>query len=99
MGAPVDACAGGGGQDGPDPDGRGRSCVFEGGSIHRNSDTGAHEVHGAIRNLWQRRGDPWQRVGGNVRSSAISSRMTDDRCQMTWAIGPPSQQVAGRLVT
>ncbi|WP_403490547.1 hypothetical protein [Streptomyces caniferus] len=75
----MDACAGGGGQDGPDPDGRGRSCGFEGGSIHRNSDTGAHEVHGAIRNLWQRRGDPWQRVGGNVRSSAISSRMTDVR--------------------
>ncbi|WP_413085234.1 hypothetical protein [Streptomyces caniferus] len=95
----MDACAGGGGQDGPDPDGRGRSCGFEGGSIHRNSDTGAHEVHGAIRDLWQRRGDPWQRVGGNVRSSAISSRMTDARCQMTWAIGPPSQQVAGRLVT
>ncbi|MEW2435527.1 hypothetical protein AB0952_15325 [Streptomyces caniferus] len=42
-GAPVDACAGGGGQDGPDPDGRGRSCGFEGGSIHRNPDTGAHE--------------------------------------------------------
>ena len=38
------------------PDGVGRFNHFEGGSIYWTPDTGAHEVHGAIRGLWAERG-------------------------------------------
>jgi uncharacterized protein with LGFP repeats len=41
------------------PDGRGRFNHFQGGSIYWTPQTGAHEVHGAIRNEWQRLG--WER--------------------------------------
>src|SRR5947209_4125136 len=34
------------------PDGRGRYNHFQGGSIYWTSQTGAHEVHGAIRQMW-----------------------------------------------
>src|SRR5919112_1138644 len=34
------------------PDGVGRYNHFEGGSIYWTPETGAHEVHGAIRELW-----------------------------------------------
>ena len=34
------------------PGGRGRYNHFEGGSIYWNPETGAYEVHGAIRDLW-----------------------------------------------
>ena len=34
------------------PDGRGRYAHFEGGSIYWSPSTGAHEVHGAIRDKW-----------------------------------------------
>jgi uncharacterized protein with LGFP repeats len=34
------------------PDGRGRFNHFQGGSIYWTPSTGAHEVHGAIRDLW-----------------------------------------------
>jgi hypothetical protein len=34
------------------PDGRGRFNHFQGGSIYWSSGTGAHEVHGAIRDKW-----------------------------------------------
>jgi uncharacterized protein with LGFP repeats len=47
IGAPVDA--GAGSQEGPNPDGRGSSRDFEGGSIYWNPGAGAHEVHGDIR--------------------------------------------------
>lgn len=36
----------------PTPDGRGRFNHFQGGSIYWNPKTGAHEVHGAIRDKW-----------------------------------------------
>ena len=36
------------------PDGVGRFNHFEGGSIYWTPQLGAHEVHGAIRNEWQR---------------------------------------------
>jgi uncharacterized protein with LGFP repeats len=36
----------------PTPDGRGRFNHFEGGSIYWTPQTGAHEVHGAIRDKW-----------------------------------------------
>ncbi|WP_459643634.1 LGFP repeat-containing protein [Kineococcus sp. NUM-3379] len=40
----------------PTPDGRGAYVVFEGGSIYFSPSTGAHEVHGAIRDRWGRLG-------------------------------------------
>lgn len=36
----------------PTPDGRGRFNHFQGGSIYWSPGTGAHEVHGAIRDKW-----------------------------------------------
>ncbi|MEV0174613.1 hypothetical protein AB0I00_26280 [Streptomyces sp. NPDC050803] len=47
IGSPVDA--GAGSQEGPNPDGRGTSRDFSGGSIYWSPATGAHEVHGDIR--------------------------------------------------
>ena len=41
------------------PDGRGRYNHFQGGSIYWTLDTGAHEVHGAIRDKWSSLG--WER--------------------------------------
>lgn len=41
------------------PDGRGRFNHFENGSIYWTPQRGAHEVHGAIRDLWARMG--WER--------------------------------------
>jgi hypothetical protein len=41
------------------PDGRGPYTHFEGGSIYWTPETGAHEVHGAIRNKWADMG--WER--------------------------------------
>jgi uncharacterized protein with LGFP repeats len=38
------------------PDGIGRFNHFEGGSIYWTPETGAHEVHGAIRDTWQSMG-------------------------------------------
>jgi hypothetical protein len=35
------------------PDTKGRYTVFEGGSIYWTQDTGAHEVHGTIRDAWK----------------------------------------------
>jgi uncharacterized protein with LGFP repeats len=43
----------------PCPDGVGRFNHFQGGSIYWTEDTGAHEVHGAIRDLWSGMG--WER--------------------------------------
>ena len=43
----------------PTPDGRGRYNHFQGGSIYWTPQTGAHEVHGAIRDKWQELG--WER--------------------------------------
>lgn len=41
------------------PDGRGRYRHYQGGSIYWSPETGAHEVHGAIRDQWQQLG--WER--------------------------------------
>jgi uncharacterized protein with LGFP repeats len=41
------------------PDGVGRFNHFEGGSVYWTPGTGAHEVHGAIRELWSSMG--WER--------------------------------------
>jgi uncharacterized protein with LGFP repeats len=43
----------------PTPDGVGRFNHFQGGSIYWTPQTGAHEVHGAIRELWSSLG--WER--------------------------------------
>ena len=41
------------------PDGHGRYNHFQGGSIYWTPQTGAHEVHGAIRDRWAKMG--WER--------------------------------------
>lgn len=41
------------------PDGRGRYNHFQGGSIYWTADTGAHEVHGLLRDRWSALG--WER--------------------------------------
>src|SRR5215472_6191236 len=41
------------------PDGRGRYNHFQGGSIYWTQETGAHEVHGMIREKWASMG--WER--------------------------------------
>lgn len=41
------------------PDGTGRYNHFQGGSIYWTSQTGAHEVHGAIRDKWAKLG--WEK--------------------------------------
>jgi uncharacterized protein with LGFP repeats len=43
------------------PDGRGRFNHFQGGSVYWTAETGAREVHGAIRDRWQALG--WERSG------------------------------------
>ncbi|MEO8053153.1 MAG: hypothetical protein ABI833_22335 [Acidobacteriota bacterium] len=43
----------------PTPDGVGRFNHFQGGSVYWTPGTGAHEVHGSIRNLWASMG--WER--------------------------------------
>jgi uncharacterized protein with LGFP repeats len=55
IGAPVDE--GAGSAEMPTPDGRGRARDFQNGSIYWTPETGAHEVHGAIRVKWAQLGD------------------------------------------
>jgi uncharacterized protein with LGFP repeats len=50
---------GAGSDEGPLPDGRGHVQDFDNGSIYWSPETGAHEVHGAIRDKWQELG--WER--------------------------------------
>lgn len=54
IGAPADA--GAGSAEGPEPDGRGRSRDYQNGSIFWAPQSGAHEVHGAIRVCYARLG-------------------------------------------
>jgi uncharacterized protein with LGFP repeats len=68
IGAPVDV--GAGSQEGPNPDGRGSSRDFESGSIYWTPNTGAHEVHGAIRDLWSQTG--WE---GSFLRCPVSDEM------------------------
>lgn len=51
------------------PDGRGRYSHFQGGSVYYTPFTGAHEVHGLIRNKWASLG--WER-------SALGYPMSDE---------------------
>ncbi len=48
----------------PTPDGRGRYNVFERGSIYWTEQTGAHEVHGQIRDKWAELG--WETAEGSM---------------------------------
>ena len=57
LGQPVDAGAGSGEMD--LGDGRGRARDYENGSIYFTPQTGAHEVHGDIREKWAQMG--WER--------------------------------------
>ena len=57
------------------PDGHGRFNHFEGGSIYWTPETGAHEVHGAIRDRWASMG--WE--GSRLRYPVSDERDTPDR--------------------
>jgi uncharacterized protein with LGFP repeats len=57
------------------PDGVGRYNHFQGGSIYWTPQTGAHEVHGAIRDLWARTG--WE--GGRLRYPTSDERSSGGR--------------------
>ena len=57
IGAPVDAGAGSGEMD--LGDGRGHARDYENASIYWTPQTGAFEIHGAIRDMWQSMG--WER--------------------------------------
>ena len=56
------------------PDGVGRYNHFDGGSIYWTPQTGAHEVHGAIRDEWARMG--WER--SRLRYPTSDERGTSD---------------------
>jgi uncharacterized protein with LGFP repeats len=56
------------------PDGVGRFTHFQGGSIYWTPQTGAHEVHGAIRDRWQSMG--WE--GSRLRYPISDERSTSD---------------------
>jgi uncharacterized protein with LGFP repeats len=61
LGNPVDEGAGSAEMD--EGDGRGRSRDYEHGSIYWTPQTGAHEVHGAIRDLWASMGFERSKLG------------------------------------
>jgi uncharacterized protein with LGFP repeats len=44
-------------------DGKGRFSVFQEGAIYWTEETGAHEVHGGIRQRWEFLGGPRGRLG------------------------------------
>ena len=56
------------------PDGRGRYNHFQGGTIYWTPQTGAHEVHGAIREKWASMG--WER--SRLRYPTSDERATSD---------------------
>ncbi len=56
------------------PDGHGRYSHFGGGSIYWTPETGAHEVHGAIRAKWAEMG--WER--SRLRYPTSDERATSD---------------------
>lgn len=58
------------------PDRRGRFNHFEGGSIYWTPQTGAHEVHGAIRILWSQNG--WETRIGYPITDETSMNYTDN---------------------
>jgi uncharacterized protein with LGFP repeats len=67
--------------------GEGRFNHFEGGSIYWRADIGAHEVHGAIRDLWAKLG--WQdgRLGypmSDERGAADKRASTFQHGTITW---------------
>jgi hypothetical protein len=52
------------------PDGRGRFNQFQGGAIYWTPDTGAHEVHGLVRELWA--------SGGAERNPQLGYPLSDE---------------------
>jgi uncharacterized protein with LGFP repeats len=72
------------------PDGRGRFNHFEGGSIYWRDDIGAHEVHGAIRDLWASMGWESGRLGypmSDERGSGERRASTFQGGTITWTPG------------
>jgi uncharacterized protein with LGFP repeats len=76
------------------PDGRGRFNHFEGGSIYWRDDIGAHEVHGAIRDLWQSLG--WET--GRLGYPKSDERGTPDKRASTFQGGTITWTPAGGAV-
>jgi hypothetical protein len=72
----------------PTPDGIGRFNHFQGGSIYWTSSTGAHEVHGAIRDKWAAMG--WER-------SFLGYPVTDEMDTQVPVTAVPPSFVAGRV--
>jgi uncharacterized protein with LGFP repeats len=66
----------------PTPDAVGRFNHFQGGSVYWTPQTGAHEVHGAIREEWASRG--WER-------SALGYATTDESSTEIIRATPPDQ--------
>jgi len=61
LGNPIDEGAGSAEMD--MGDGRGRARDYENGSVYWTPQTGAHEVHGAIRDLWAHMGWETSKLG------------------------------------
>jgi uncharacterized protein with LGFP repeats len=61
------------------PDGRGRYNHFEGGSIYWTPQTGAFEVHGAIRDTWAKMGWERSRLGYPVSDEGASQGVPGGR--------------------
>lgn len=69
------------------PDGRGRFNVFDGASIYWTATTGAHEIHGAIRDAWKAEGWELGALGyptSDEYSTARGRRNDFERGAITW---------------
>lgn len=83
------------------PDGVGRFNHFEGGSIYWTPQTGAHEVHGAIRDLWASMG--WERsfLGypvSDVTGPADNRASRFQRGHITWTPAGGAQAHRGGAI-
>jgi hypothetical protein len=58
------------GDESATPDGRGRFNHFQGGAVYWTQDTGAHEVHGLVRDLWA--------SGGAERNPQLGYPLSDE---------------------
>jgi uncharacterized protein with LGFP repeats len=84
------------------PDGLGRYNHFQGGSVYWTPSTGAHEVHGAIRDLWSGRG--WETgflgypVGDETVTPDGAGRFSDFQGgSVYWTAGTSAHEVHGDI--
>jgi hypothetical protein len=86
--------------------GRGEHCLFRGGEVFYSAQTGAHEVHGAIRQLYGTEGGPDGRLGFPVsdeqaipNSLALGDRMsTFQGGVITWSPTWGAHVVSGPIL-